>query len=489
MPGINDAPEQVEPLLEGRRRRRDRHRRDRAAPARRGQADLLRLAAGVPAGPRRALRGALRARRVRAEEREPGARGAAAGAAAGEGCDAALRAAAATARARAAAGQAGGDAADEPVLRHQRRESSVTLAYRGETLRGGQCWLGDAQPAATQVRRAGARPPGPLHHPAHDPARAPGAAGAAARRPAHGGDDRRLPDARAAVRRRYAGAGGGGDRAGDPRVDAGARPRPLGRAGAVPAGRPGHGRDGVVPDPAVVPRDRRALRAAHRRARPAHAGRRWCHHRRRLRSRRPADAPVAQRLGPQRRARLRVRDRRRTGAAGGAPGCKPLLAAITLWTVGNLWWGFVLYDMVDPPFPSPADAGWLAFYPCAYLCIGLRLRERPRPPSQRLARRPGRDPVGRSDRRQRRRRAGARGRGGEPGGRADERRVPAGRPASARPHGRGAGAARTARRRYLVLLAAGFGLFAFANSLYLARLAADTYSAGTVLDSLWSSRS
>ena len=59
---------------------------------------------------------------------------------------------------------------------------------------------------------------------------------------------------------------------------------------------------------------------------------------------------------------------------GGAPGCKPLLAAITLWTVGNLWWGFVLYDMVDPPFPSPADAGWLAFYPCAYLCIGLRLR-------------------------------------------------------------------------------------------------------------------
>ena len=46
---------------------------------------------------------------------------------------------------------------------------------------------------------------------------------------------------------------------------------------------------------------------------------------------------------------------------------------MVLWTVGNLWWGFVLYDMADAPFPSPADAGWLAFYPCAYLCLGLRL--------------------------------------------------------------------------------------------------------------------
>ena len=45
-------------------------------------------------------------------------------------------------------------------------------------------------------------------------------------------------------------------------------------------------------------------------------------------------------------------------------------------------------------------------------------------------------------------------------------------------HGRRAG-------RAWALLAAGFGLFAFADSLYLARLAADTYSAGTVLDSLW----
>ena len=39
--------------------------------------------------------------------------------------------------------------------------------------------------------------------------------------------------------------------------------------------------------------------------------------------------------------------------------------------------------------------------------------------------------------------------------------------------------------RAWALLAAGFGLFAVADSLYLARLAADTYAAGTVLDSLW----
>ena len=132
---------------------------------------------------------------------------------------------------------------------------------------------------------------------------------------------------------------------------------------------------------------------------------------------------------------------------GGAPGCKPLLAAITLWTVGNLWWGFVLYDMVDPPFPSPADAGWLAFYPVRLpLHRPAPARQRPRPPAQRLARRPGRDPLGRRHRRQHRRRAGPRRRGGDPGGRADERRLPARGPAPARPHGRGARPARTARR-------------------------------------------
>ena len=55
---------------------------------------------------------------------------------------------------------------------------------------------------------------------------------------------------------------------------------------------------------------------------------------------------------------------------GGAPGCKPLLAAIAVWTVGNLWWGIVLYDMVEAPFPSPAptSASACEFTPAPATC-------------------------------------------------------------------------------------------------------------------------
>ena len=60
------------------------------------------------------------------------------------------------------------------------------------------------------------------------------------------------------------------------------------------------------------------VRAADRRPRPAHAGRRWCHHRRRLRSRRPADARQ-----PDRRhgadLRAPVPDRRPRAPAGRRP--------------------------------------------------------------------------------------------------------------------------------------------------------------------------
>ncbi len=172
--------------------------------------------------------------------------------------------------------------------------------------------------------------------------------------------------------------------------------------------------------------------------------------------------------------------------SGGAPGCRPLLAGMVLWTTGNLWWGFVLYGMADAPFPSPADAGWLAFYPCAYLCIGLRLRASARdlPRSAWLDGLVGILSVG------------ALGvstvvapvLAGAEGSRA------AVLTNAAYPladvlllgltvavlvlHGRRGG-------RAWALLAAGFGLFAVADSLYLARLAADTYAAGTVLDSLW----
>ena len=172
---------------------------------------------------------------------------------------------------------------------------------------------------------------------------------------------------------------------------------------------------------------------------------------------------------------------------GGPPGSRPLLAAIAVWTLGNIWWGFVLYDLEAPPYPSPADAGWLAFYPCAYLCLGLRLRASARdlPRSAWLDGLVGILSVG------------ALGvtlvvapvLAGAEGSRAavlDERRLPARGPAAARPRrsrcscctaGAPAGPGRS--------WAAGFALFALADSIYLARLAADTYSAGTVLDSLW----
>ena len=159
---------------------------------------------------------------------------------------------------------------------------------------------------------------------------------------------------------------------------------------------------------------------------------------------------------------------------------------MVLWTVGNLWWGFVLYDMADAPFPSPADAGWLAFYPCAYLCLGLRLHASARdlPRSAWLDGLVGILSVG------------AIGvtlvvapvLAGAEGSRA------AVLTNAAYPladllllgltvavlvlHGQRGG-------RAWALLAAGFALFAVADSLYLARLAADTYAAGTVLDSLW----
>ena len=51
-----------------------------------------------------------------------------------------------------------------------------------------------------------------------------------------------------------------------------------------------------------------------------------------------------------------------------------LTAALALWTLGNTYWNAVLYTVEDPAFPSPADAGWLLFYPFAYLCLGLHAR-------------------------------------------------------------------------------------------------------------------
>ena len=75
---------------------------------------------------------------------------------------------------------------------------------------------------------------------------------------------------------------------------------------------------------------------------------------RRRRAVRPARAP--RRPGPPDLARAR---RSALGAVGGS--------ATRTGTPSS-------YTVEDPPFPSPADAGWLAFYPFAYLCLGLHAR-------------------------------------------------------------------------------------------------------------------
>jgi diguanylate cyclase (GGDEF)-like protein len=163
-----------------------------------------------------------------------------------------------------------------------------------------------------------------------------------------------------------------------------------------------------------------------------------------------------------------------------------LTVAIACWSIGNLYWNLVLYSAEEPPFPSPADVGWLLFYPCAYVCIGLRLRSAARhlPRSLWLDGLVGLLSVGAV-------------------GTvlvvapllsvAEGPRVAvvvnAAYPladlllfglcvAVCAWHGWRPG-------RGWILLALGFGLFAAANSVYLMRLAAGTYSPGSVLDSSW----
>jgi len=50
--------------------------------------------------------------------------------------------------------------------------------------------------------------------------------------------------------------------------------------------------------------------------------------------------------------------------------------ALALWAGGNLYWTLVLADVAEAPFPSVADALWLAFLPAAYVAILLLMRDR-----------------------------------------------------------------------------------------------------------------
>jgi diguanylate cyclase (GGDEF)-like protein len=53
-----------------------------------------------------------------------------------------------------------------------------------------------------------------------------------------------------------------------------------------------------------------------------------------------------------------------------------LAAAVFFWAAGELYWtGFIL-DNPEPPYPSPADGFYLAFYPLAYAGLALLVRAR-----------------------------------------------------------------------------------------------------------------
>jgi diguanylate cyclase (GGDEF)-like protein len=51
-------------------------------------------------------------------------------------------------------------------------------------------------------------------------------------------------------------------------------------------------------------------------------------------------------------------------------------SAVLAWGIGNTIWTFTVADLPDPPYPSLADIGFLAFYPPAYVAIVLLLRSR-----------------------------------------------------------------------------------------------------------------
>jgi diguanylate cyclase (GGDEF)-like protein len=50
--------------------------------------------------------------------------------------------------------------------------------------------------------------------------------------------------------------------------------------------------------------------------------------------------------------------------------------AFVLWGLGNVYWTFWLLDLEEPPFPSIADAFWIAIYPPSYVGLVILLRSR-----------------------------------------------------------------------------------------------------------------
>jgi hypothetical protein len=50
--------------------------------------------------------------------------------------------------------------------------------------------------------------------------------------------------------------------------------------------------------------------------------------------------------------------------------------SMLLWSLGNVYYSVVLWDMQAIPVPSPSDAFWIAFYPGAYLSLLELVRHR-----------------------------------------------------------------------------------------------------------------
>ncbi len=50
--------------------------------------------------------------------------------------------------------------------------------------------------------------------------------------------------------------------------------------------------------------------------------------------------------------------------------------AVLLWASADIYWTIVLKNLESPPYPSPADAGWLLFYVPAYVSLVLIVRRR-----------------------------------------------------------------------------------------------------------------
>lgn len=47
-----------------------------------------------------------------------------------------------------------------------------------------------------------------------------------------------------------------------------------------------------------------------------------------------------------------------------------------LWALGTVWWSVFIRDLESPPYPSLADLLYLSFYPAAYVALMLKLRQR-----------------------------------------------------------------------------------------------------------------